>query len=325
MESGSEPERAGLPAVSVVVPTYHRPALLAGAVESLLRQHVDGRSFEIVIAVSDAGATEDLAVARRLAEDPRVRMVVAQRLGPAAARNAGIVSARAPLIAFMDDDCVARPGWLAAMVHRLSEVDLVQGTTVPAESTEEKRFAYTINVDRLSWLWETCNLGVRRSAIERAGHFDEEWNPSGRPGLHWGEDAEWGWRVVRGGAQYAFEANAVVEHAVFERTYREMLRYKLRSRFMPLLLRRVPELRRSLVFGYFANRAQVRATIVVTGVATAAAARATGRRLESRMIVAAVVVVLLHPVRTYVLRIGEDLVVFAVTVASSVRNRRLVL
>ena len=319
------PESGGLPAISVVVPTYHRPVLLAGAVESLLRQDVDGRGFEVVISVSDADAPEDLAVARRLAADSRVRVVVAPRIGPAAARNAGVDTARAPLIAFLDDDCVARPGWLAAMVRRLSDVDLVQGRTVPAESTEGKRYAYSIHVDRLTWLWETCNLAIRRSALERGGRFDEAWNPVGRPGTHWGEDAEWGWRVVRAGARHAFEPEAVVEHAVFERTYRQALEFKLRVRYLPLLLRRVPELRKSLVLGVFANRAQVRATVAVTGLGAAAAARVSGRRMVSRGITAAVAVMLLHPVRGYVRRIGEDFLVLGASIVSSIRHRRVVL
>ena len=75
------------PAVSVIVPTYHRPDMLREAVASVLSQQLEGGSPEVVIAVSDAGAASDIAAAQELAAaDARVRVVVARMPGPGAAR-----------------------------------------------------------------------------------------------------------------------------------------------------------------------------------------------------------------------------------------------
>ncbi len=54
--------------------------------------------------------------------DSRVRVIRQDNKGPAAARNAGIASARGAFLAFTDDDCVPEPGWLAALVEALAGV-----------------------------------------------------------------------------------------------------------------------------------------------------------------------------------------------------------
>jgi len=55
----------------------------------------------------------------------------------AAARNAGVAAARAPLVAFLDDDEVAAPGWLERMRAVLEDTgaDGVLGTVIPRADT----------------------------------------------------------------------------------------------------------------------------------------------------------------------------------------------
>ncbi len=312
-------------AVSVVIPTYHRPDMLREAVRSVLAQELDEGEVEVVIALSDAESAEDRAAAAELAAaDPRVAVAVARRLGPAAARNAAMAVAAGGALAFMDDDCIAQPGWLRAGLRRLREVDMVQGRTLPADQHTEVPWAYTIAVHRLSYLWETCNLLVRRDAAARAGGFDEEWNPRRRPGTHWGEDTEWGWRVVRAGATYAFEPEALVLHAVFPRTYAQWLEYKLRVRFMPLFVREIPEVRRHFVAGYFANRAHARMAAAAGCLGAAAVAGLCGRRTAAEALVVAAALPALRPARWHVYRAAEDLLAVGAALYGSVRYRRLV-
>ena len=238
--------------LSVVIPTYHRPEPLARAVASVLAQELpEGTELEVVVAVSDRGSATDRAAAEALRADPRVRVVVADRAGPAAARNAALEVARGEVIGFTDDDCEARPGWLRAGLRALEGADMVQGRTVAA--SEKGPLDHAVTVEPPSWRWESCNLLVRRAAVEKAGPFDEEWNPTGVDGGHFGEDVEWGWRVVRAGARTAFAPNAVVAHAVVPRGRVEFLRYQAKLRHLPGLTRRVPEVRRALVGGVFVS------------------------------------------------------------------------
>ena len=212
---------ADRPLVSVIVPTYHRPQLLREAVESVLAQELEGADAEVVVTVSDANAAADIAAAEELATDPRVRVVIASALGPAAARNAGMMAARGELFAFIDDDCVAEKGWLQTGVLALREADLVQGHTSPV--APPANWYHTLCVDRLSLLWEACNLFVRREMVDRVGGFDEALPPIL---LASGEDTEWGWRLMHHGARAVFRDDARVRHAVIPRTFAGYLAYQ---------------------------------------------------------------------------------------------------
>lgn len=95
------------PRVSVVLPTYRRPAYLERAITSVMTQTVS--SWELIIVddndpeAPERRQTEALVAAR--ASDPRIHYVRHPRnLGGAAARNTGIGAAKAPYVAFLDDD-----------------------------------------------------------------------------------------------------------------------------------------------------------------------------------------------------------------------------
>src|SRR6266498_1576648 len=186
----------------------------------------------------------------------------------------------------------------------------------------------TISVERLSYLWQTCNLFVRRSAVDRSGGFDEDWNPTGRPGGHWGEDAVWGWRLVREGATYAFEPNAEIEHAVEMRTYRDVIERKLNLRYFPMLIRRAPETRKHLYRNYFLNRQHAMLTISGAILAAAAVAAARGSPKLGVAGSAAAVATALWPPRNVpemLVSTVNELVSYGVVVYGSIRHRRLVL
>src|SRR5438309_10650966 len=264
--------------VSVIVPTFHRPDQLQETVASVLEQELPAsEQLEVIVCVSDPGAAGDVQAAEALAaKDPRVRMVRAPRPGPAAARNAGILASQGWAIAFIDDDGRARAGWLKAGLRALEDADLVQGATVPAGPVP--LWHHTLNVEPPSWLWETCNLIVRRQIVETVGGFDEDWNPTGRAGGHFGEDVIWGWRLVAAGASAGFAPDSIVEHRVEPRDQRGHLAYSAKLQYFPLLFRSTPEARRHFYLGYFVNRRHLMLTICAGLLAGAGVAAAAGRR-----------------------------------------------
>jgi glycosyltransferase involved in cell wall biosynthesis len=107
------------PQVSVVIPTRDRRRLLAETLGSVLRQR--GVDLEVVLvdeASTDADAVAYLAAA---AEQPGIRVVRhEQARGVAEAYNAGIRNARAPWVAFCDDDDLWAPDKLERQLAALA-------------------------------------------------------------------------------------------------------------------------------------------------------------------------------------------------------------
>lgn len=105
---GDEGTIDATPAIALVVLSYRGRATLTQAVRSVLAQDV---AAEIVVVHSGGGDVRALLAADGLT--PRI-VEVSDRLLPGGARNLGIASTRAPIVAFLADDCVAEPGWLRA-------------------------------------------------------------------------------------------------------------------------------------------------------------------------------------------------------------------
>lgn len=99
------------PFFSIVIPTYNRRALLAQALDSVLRQ--DEQDFEVVV-VND-GSTDDTDdfVASRY---PRARLVrLPANMKRGVARNAGIDASEGRFLAFLDDDDLFEPCHLSQL------------------------------------------------------------------------------------------------------------------------------------------------------------------------------------------------------------------
>lgn len=100
--------------VAVIIPTHDRPALLAEALRSVLDQTVP--PVEIVV-VDDLGHEHTRSIVAGLAATTRVELRYLHRLagprGASASRNAGAAAATADYVAFLDDDDLWEPGFLA--------------------------------------------------------------------------------------------------------------------------------------------------------------------------------------------------------------------
>ena len=116
---------AGGPCVSVVIPTRGRPASLERAMRSVFAQtKVALDAVELVIVDNDASQGARPTVERLTAEAPFAVVYACEPApGVASARNRALVASRAPLIAFLDDDEEASPGWLAALLEVQARFD----------------------------------------------------------------------------------------------------------------------------------------------------------------------------------------------------------
>jgi succinoglycan biosynthesis protein ExoM len=110
----------GAPAASVVICTYNRPALFEAALRSCLRDATRcGLPFEVVVADNSPNGHAG-AIVSAIGGSIPISVVPVSPPNISLARNAGLRAAKAPLVAFMDDDLQVEPGWLDALTTTIT-------------------------------------------------------------------------------------------------------------------------------------------------------------------------------------------------------------
>lgn len=239
------------------MPTHNRRRLLTRLLDALGAQEGAG-DFEVVVvddcSTDDTWATLNASTPR---DWPVLRILRTERnRGPATARNLGWRAAQAAAIAFIDDDCVPEPGWIAALVEGLRTADIVQGRTMPIPEQADGRgpFARLLWIDRDRGLYETCNIAYRREWLEKTGGFDETFTTVGGAPV-WGEDTDLAWRAKEAGASTLFSPRALVHCEVHRSDYLAYLRELPRRVGLVRNIARHGSLRRYYTLGLFLSPA----------------------------------------------------------------------
>lgn len=206
-----------LPAFSVVVTTYNRPAQLERCLAALARSSYARDAFEVIV-VNDGGSVPLGAIVAGFRDRMNVTLVDQPNAGPAGGRNYGARVARNEFLAFTDDDCEPDPGWLAALGRCLqhSPDSLVGGHTVnglpdnpysrASQLIVEMAYAfYNSDLQHPRFL-TTNNLAARAELFWQCGGFDRQFRTS--------EDREFcdRWRNRRLAMAYLPEALVVHRH-----------------------------------------------------------------------------------------------------------------
>ncbi len=210
--------------ISVVIPTFRRPASLARAVRSVYRQaRPAGIAVTVVIVDNDPeGSAADVLTTLR-AEAPGWIAFIAlhePHAGVANARNAAMAEVTTRLVAFLDDDQSAPPGWLGALLaaHAACPAAVTFGpvvTVLPDRVARHRRYLEAFfartpahdsgHIDT----WYGCGnalLDLTRAPNE-GPMFDTRMNASG------GEDDLLFARIDEQGGRFAWCAEApVFEH-----------------------------------------------------------------------------------------------------------------
>jgi glucosyl-dolichyl phosphate glucuronosyltransferase len=235
--SGSGRVRAPIdaPQVSVVMCTYNRGDLLGDAIASVLAQQ-DHQTppFEVLVVDNNSNDRTREVVERFAAADRRLRYIFESEQGLSHARNAAILEARAPLIAFTDDDVRAEPCWVAGIQRAFDEhpeVDVVGGRVLPIwpltppDWLTRDHWAPLALVDygdvpvAVTDTNPIClvgaNLAFRRSVFDTVGVFaaDVQRIADGIGSL---EDHEFLLRLLRSGRQGLYDPRIVI-HAQIQR------------------------------------------------------------------------------------------------------------
>jgi glycosyltransferase involved in cell wall biosynthesis len=121
------PSGDGTARCTVIVCTRNRPECLNECLASLHAQRY--RSFDVLVVDNGSDDRRTYEVARRW----QARYVASPLIGLSRARNHGASVATTELIAFIDDDAVAHPGWLGRLVDEFTDASIavVAGRILP--------------------------------------------------------------------------------------------------------------------------------------------------------------------------------------------------
>ena len=269
--------------VSVVIPTHNRRALLARLLESLSEQTLDPSRYEVHIVHNyTPDGTQEFAQEWCARQPFRAFYYRKNYDGPTRSRAFGAQSSVGRFIAFIDDDCVATPGWLEAGVAAFGPgaadpgpdtrpaappgIGLVQGRTLPLPGARPRFLVRTIRVEKSTNFFETCNIFYSRRDFEAVGGFSEDFLDQFS-----GEDTDLGWKMTGHGYDAAFAPEALAYHEVFRVTYGQWLAEPLLLlKNLPYLARKYPALRERLYHRHFFSKDTCLFNVFLVGLVVAA-------------------------------------------------------
>jgi GT2 family glycosyltransferase len=228
----ADPEREG---ITAVICTRDRPDLLLRALTSLML--LDPPASELLVVDN---APSDERAADVASEFPSVRYVREPVPGLDFARNRALAEARFPIVAFIDDDAVADPGWGEAFLSTFRErpeVAACTGRVEPLEvATESQRlfeanggfsrgldpirlpgdFAQALHgrsAPAIAWAVSIgcgCSMAVRKDTVLAIGGFDNALDMGAvLPG---GGDLDILWRLLDAGHGLQYQPKALAWH-----------------------------------------------------------------------------------------------------------------
>lgn len=205
--------------LSVVVSTFNRLPMLLELLDALGRQTISASMYEVVVV--DDGSREAVEPALSKRNDPfRLTVISQANAGAAAARDAGIQSARGEIVVITDDDMLVPAEFLAEHLNAHDAGNtLVLGHIGADESLGHKPLFERFHADQLARFVArfkdnptavrgvmvcTGNVSFRRSEYLNVGGFDRSLGRS--------EDRELGVRLQKQGAKLYFAEAARCTH-----------------------------------------------------------------------------------------------------------------
>lgn len=255
-----------IPAISVVIPTRTRSALLRACLEGLARQSVDPTLFEVIVV--DDGSSDDTPTVLRDSLTPfRLRTMRTTGLGAGAARNQGAELGTASLLLFIDDDVEPAPTLLAEHLEAHNKPSVV---ALGRLDSRLRRRAGGLERHLARWWsrhdervrnnpgrpdWTDCyggNVSIERDGFRSIGGFAED--------LARSDDVELGYRLHLAGHRFVYLERAVATQTI-DKPFRRLLRdAESAGEVAPELYRRHPGMLAHLELGRF-GQARKRAMV----------------------------------------------------------------
>ncbi|MFH1618287.1 MAG: glycosyltransferase family 2 protein [bacterium] len=206
------------PGISVVVPAFERLPLLESLLRTLARER-NGLAVPSEVIVADSSSESLIPSVKKLCDSFSAHYLRSRSRNPAVSRNNGFRAAKHPIVLFVDSDCEAEPGLLAAHINAynypktggVAGVTRFTGEDGPGYLLMQCTpyllpFIFSETRKRVDWA-PSSNISYRRNVLEMAGGFDES-----MPVKAGGEDVMLGWKVTGAGHEILCSAEAAVTH-----------------------------------------------------------------------------------------------------------------
>ena len=170
--------------ISVIIPSYNAEKTIERCLQSL-RTQACSRKYEIILVDSSTDRTAEIVQSHF----PEIVFIhLSRKTDPGMARNIGIQRSRGEIVAFIDADCTAAPGWLekiaaahegqyaavgGAVNNANDPADRVAMAGYLAEFREFVPGRPRAEVDHIP----TCNISYKRSVFHQYGMFDGTYYP----------------------------------------------------------------------------------------------------------------------------------------------------
>ncbi|MEO7144351.1 MAG: glycosyltransferase [Bryobacteraceae bacterium] len=242
-----------VPAVTVIIPTRNRASLLRELIESLWKQTLDPRNFEIIVAdnLSSDGTVAMMAELQRVSPCRLTFHAMQENKGPIHSRNTAAHMAQAGILAFTDSDCRVAPEWLERGMAPFAAGDVAFVSGVVLDKPEQPVKFFTFRNGAVpgaeNFTYPACNIFFRKRIFWEMGGFDE-----GEYVRDIGDkpiecaDTDLAWRIRKKGLRNVYLDEAVVYHEVTPMTPWVWLKSQSRVVMVPLAIRLHPELREKL-------------------------------------------------------------------------------
>ncbi|NEO18712.1 glycosyltransferase family 2 protein [Moorena sp. SIO4A5] len=218
------------PLISAIICTHNREEYLGAAIDSLLQQ--DFADYEVIV-VDNASSDRTRNIVDQRLDNSRLNYIYEPVLGLSVARNTGAATARAAILAYLDDDAVASARWLKTIYEAYQsneklaiaggKVTLLwpDGITSPSWLSPDlagNLGAYdlgetVIEIQNPGLTPRGLNYSIRRTFLEKIGGFDVNLGRVGKNLLS-NEELHMTELALQDGWHVAYLPDALVAHNV---------------------------------------------------------------------------------------------------------------
>jgi mycofactocin glycosyltransferase len=204
--------------VTVVIPVRDRHAELARCLAGLRSAacHLGDEAYRVIVVDDCSADPAAIAAIAGAAGAEVIRRPV--NGGPAAARNTGLAAARTRFVAFLDSDCVPRPGWLDGLLPHFA--DPATGAVAPRIVPHAAGTSWLARYEGAS---STLDMGARPSIVRPGARVPyvpgaalvvrrSAAGAGFASGMVVGEDVDFVWRLAGAGWRVRYEPGAVMGH-----------------------------------------------------------------------------------------------------------------